>query len=130
MSVPDDAADLAVAPVLERLALTLPADAAAEPLDFPGWDDLAARVCRLIDEGRAAELAHFFSALEDAYDSPLDDASSNALREGLMESLIYNIDAVPLPTVSVYRHLLPTSRSVWEELWAYLRRAKWLWPDV
>lgn len=129
--MPDDSEEeLVVAPVLVRLALTLPPDAATEPLYYPGYSDLAFRVGELIDRGRGAELAPFFSALDDALAGPLDDASSTALCEGLMESLIHVIDILVMPTVSVYRHLLPASRREWEELWRDLHGDTWPWPDV
>ena len=114
--------------IIHRLALTLPDAATAEPLGEPPYFDVAERVASLIAAGRADELRNFFAALEAAYVGPLDPASSNALGEGLMESLISGLGQAGVSPRDIYGKLLPESRNVWKAHWQYVHDSAW--PDL
>lgn len=116
---------LPVRPVIEQLALTLPGAAAAEPLDFPAYSALASRVIDLLAAGRDKELSGFFAALESAYLAPQDEATSNALYEGFMESFLMGLEHARIPHRDAYQLLRPVSRRVWQTHWDWVYDSPW-----
>ena len=111
--------------IVARIARALPKPECRQPLEEPEYLDVAGRVADIFAVGRANELQAFFEALETAYIGPLDEADSNALSEGLMESILFSIDHLGIDAQSVYSNLLPHSRHVWEDVWPYVHDSPW-----